>query len=425
MKKIKVGYLPLYIKLYDDSNPHYRDPMVDYMHMLIKMLESQGLEVVLADEVCRIKPEFDRAAKKFNDAGVSAVITQHLAYSPSLESIEALLSLDAPIIVFDTTPDYQLLKVANYKGCISANHGIHGVQDMCNLLKRNGKPYYLCVGHALHSEVVSEVVGMCRAAAVKKAFQTEKVGSVGGSFTGASRTGAKGKFELADGGTLFLDEIGEMPVEMQSVLLRALEDNCITRIGATKPINVDVRIITATNKDLTKCIADGSFRADLYYRLNVINLTMIPLRRRRADIKELAEYFLERFAHENGKNIHEISPAAVVAMTEYDWPGNVRELRNCMEYSVIVCKSDCIELEDLPQSITNLERADESAKAAEPEGTELRIMSDFFTKQRLEMAKKLMVEFKGNKSKVAQEMGVSRSTLYRILNGAEDTHSDK
>ena len=184
MKKIKVGYLPLYIKLYDDSNPHYRDPMVDYMHMLIKMLESQGLEVVLADEVCRIKPEFDRAAKKFNDAGVSAVITQHLAYSPSLESIEALLSLDAPIIVFDTTPDYQLLKVANYKGCISANHGIHGVQDMCNLLKRNGKPYYLCVGHALHSEVVSEVVGLCRAAAVKKAFQTEKVGSVGGSFTG-------------------------------------------------------------------------------------------------------------------------------------------------------------------------------------------------------------------------------------------------
>lgn len=254
---------------------------------------------------------------------------------------------------------------------------------------------------------------------------SELFGYVGGSFTGANRTGAKGKFELADGGTLFLDEIGEMPVEMQSVLLRALEENCITRIGATKPINVDVRIITATNKDLTKCIADGSFRADLYYRLNVINLTMIPLRRRRADIKELAEYFLERFAHENGKNIHEISPAAVVAMTEYDWPGNVRELRNCMEYSVIVCKSDCIEFEDLPQSITNLERADESDKAAEPEGPELRMMSDFFTKQRLEMAKKLMVEFKGNKSKVAQEMGVSRSTLYRILNGAEDTHSDK
>lgn len=288
-----------------------------------------------------------------------------------------------------------------------------------------GKELFANAIHCTSQRKDKPFVAVNCAAIPRDLIGSELFGYVGGSFTGANRTGAKGKFELADGGTLFLDEIGEMPVEMQSVLLRALEENCITRIGATKPINVDVRIITATNKDLTKCIADGSFRADLYYRLNVINLTMIPLRRRRADIKELAEYFLERFAHENGKNIHEISPAAVVAMTEYDWPGNVRELRNCMEYSVIVCKSDCIELEDLPQSITNLERADESAKAAEPEGTELRMMSDFFTKQRLEMAKKLMVEFKGNKSKVAQEMGVSRSTLYRILNGAEDTHSDK
>lgn len=288
-----------------------------------------------------------------------------------------------------------------------------------------GKELFANAIHCTSQRKDKPFVAVNCAAIPRDLIGSELFGYVGGSFTGANRTGAKGKFELADGGTLFLDEIGEMPVEMQSVLLRALEENCITRIGATKPINVDVRIITATNKDLTKCIADGSFRADLYYRLNVINLTMIPLRRRRADIKELAEYFLERFAHENGKNIHEISPAAVVAMTEYDWPGNVRELRNCMEYSVIVCKSDCIEFEDLPQSITNLERADESAKAAEPDGTELRMMSDFFTKQRLEMAKKLMVEFKGNKSKVAQEMGVSRSTLYRILNGAEDTHSDK
>lgn len=288
-----------------------------------------------------------------------------------------------------------------------------------------GKELFANAIHCTSQRKDKPFVAVNCAAIPRDLIGSELFGYVGGSFTGANRTGAKGKFELADGGTLFLDEIGEMPVEMQSVLLRALEENCITRIGATKPINVDVRIITATNKDLTKCITDGSFRADLYYRLNVINLTMIPLRRRRADIKELAEYFLERFAHENGKNIHEISPAAVVAMTEYDWPGNVRELRNCMEYSVIVCKSDCIEFEDLPQSITNLERADESAKAAEPEGTEFRMMSDFFTKQRLEMAKKLMVEFKGNKSKVAQEMGVSRSTLYRILNGAEDTHSDK
>ena len=184
MKKIKVGFLPLYIKLYDDSQGlGYRAPMEKYMNMAINMLETQGIEVVLAD-VCRIKPEFDAAAAMFNEADVDAVITMHLAYSPSLESIEALLSLKAPIIVFDSTPHYELIKAAGYEGRIGPNHGIHGVQDMCNLLKRNGKPYYICAGHALHSEVIAELAGMCRAAAVKKAYETMKVGSVGGSFTG-------------------------------------------------------------------------------------------------------------------------------------------------------------------------------------------------------------------------------------------------
>lgn len=184
MKKIKVGYLPLYIKLYDDSDPHMRDPMVNYMNRLVSMLEEQGIEVVVADEVCRIKPEFERAAKKFNNADVTAVITQHLAYSPSLESVDALLSLQAPIIVFDTTLDYELIKAADCEVRIDANHGIHGVQDMCNLLKRNGKPYYICAGHALHSDVIRQVAGMCRAAAAAKAYRSARVGSIGGSFTG-------------------------------------------------------------------------------------------------------------------------------------------------------------------------------------------------------------------------------------------------
>ena len=185
MKIVKVGFLPLYIKLYDDSSgPSYRAPMEKYMDMAIKMLESQGIEVLPADQVCRIKPEFDAAAEKFNAAEVDAVITFHLAYSPSLESIEALLKLKAPIIVFDSTPDYELIKVAGYEGRIGPNHGIHGVQDMCNLLKRNGKPYYICAGHALHSEVIAELAGMCRAAKAAAAYRTMKVGSVGGSFTG-------------------------------------------------------------------------------------------------------------------------------------------------------------------------------------------------------------------------------------------------
>ena len=184
-KPIKVGFLPLYIKLYDDSiGTHLRVPMENYMNMAVSMLENCGIEVLMADQVCRIAPEFEAAAEKFNAAGVDAVITMHLAYSPSLESIQALMKVDAPIIVFDSTPHYELIKAAAYANRITPNHGIHGVQDMCNLLKRNGKPYYICAGHALHSQVISELAGMCRAAAAKKAYQTMKIGSVGGSFTG-------------------------------------------------------------------------------------------------------------------------------------------------------------------------------------------------------------------------------------------------
>lgn len=183
MEKIKVGYLPLYIKLYDDSNPHYRDPMVEHMRMLIKMLESEGLEVIQAD-VCRVREEFEAAAQLFNQAGVCAVITQHLAYSPSLEAIDALLSIKAPLIVLDTTPDYELISAASHKNGIRANHGIHGVQDMCNLLRQRGRHYEICAGHALHSEVIAETAGLCKAAAIKQAFQTAKIGSVGGSFKG-------------------------------------------------------------------------------------------------------------------------------------------------------------------------------------------------------------------------------------------------
>ena len=182
-KKIKVGFLPLYIKLYDDTGSD-RTPQEKYMNMCINMLESYGIEVMPATQVCRIAPEFEVEVARFNEADVDAVVTFHLAYHPSLESIESLLKLKAPIVVFDSTPHYELIEAARYEGRIGPNHGIHGVQDMCNLLKRNGKPYYICAGHALHSEVISEVAGMCRAAAAKKAYQNMKIGSVGGSFTG-------------------------------------------------------------------------------------------------------------------------------------------------------------------------------------------------------------------------------------------------
>ena len=239
MKKIKVGFLPLYIKLYDDtSGPGYRAPMEKYMNMCINMLETQGIEVMPATQVCRIAPEFEAEVARFNEADVDAVITMHLAYSPSLESIEALMKLDAPIIVLDSTPHYELIDVARYEGRIGPNHGIHGVQDMCNLLKRNGKPYFICAGHALHSEVISEVAGMCRAAAAKKAYQTMKIGSVGGSFTGM------GDFLISD--ERYKNDIGAevsyMTPEVVAEYLAKVTDEEVEAEIARDAIKYDVQV---------------------------------------------------------------------------------------------------------------------------------------------------------------------------------------
>ena len=180
---IKVGYLLLYIKLYDDSNPATRVGLDRYSKTLQDMIRAFDIEVV-ASPTCRIKPEFEAAIELFHKENVDAIVTQHLAYSPSLESIDALEKASVPLIVLDTTPDYALLDMAGYQSGIMPNHGIHGVQDMCNLLKRRGIEYYLCVGHAMHSDVIAQVAGMCRAAAAAKAYKNARVGSVGGSFTG-------------------------------------------------------------------------------------------------------------------------------------------------------------------------------------------------------------------------------------------------
>jgi L-arabinose isomerase len=181
MNKIKVGFLPLYIKLYDDAGLD-RSDMQNCMDTAVSMLQSEGIEVVSTD-VCRIKPEFDVAAAAFNEADVDAVVTFHFAYSPSLESIDALCSLNAPIIVCDTTVTYNMSERMNSDD-IMPNHGIHGVMDMCNLLKRAGKPYFVEAGHITESDVIARCAGHCRAAKAAKAFGQSRIGSMGGSFVG-------------------------------------------------------------------------------------------------------------------------------------------------------------------------------------------------------------------------------------------------
>jgi two-component system nitrogen regulation response regulator GlnG len=184
------------------------------------------------------------------------------------------------------------------------------------------------------------------AAIPKELMESELFGFVKGAFTGAIET-RRGKFELADGGTLFLDEIGDMPIDLQSRLLRAIQEQEFYPIGAKEPLRVDVRIVSATNRDLEKEVANKRFREDLYYRLNVVTITLPPLRARRDDIPVLAEYFLRKFQDEMGVEVRKLSPKALETLTSHRWPGNVRELENTLRRAVLLSSNPVLSMEDL------------------------------------------------------------------------------
>ena len=181
---------------------------------------------------------------------------------------------------------------------------------------------------------------------VENLFESELFGHVKGSFTGAIET-KYGRFELANGGTLFLDEIGNISMNIQMKLLRVLQEQKISKVGSSQVIKVDVRIIAASNKDLQKAVKEGTFREDLFYRLNVVPIIVPPLRERKDDISLLANYFLRRYNKKRKKNIKSISERAMKALAEYDWPGNVRELENAIERAVVLTNKDVIEPRDL------------------------------------------------------------------------------
>ena len=180
-------------------------------------------------------------------------------------------------------------------------------------------------------------------------LESELFGYEKGAFTGANTT-KKGKFELANGGTIFLDEIGDMPVLLQAKLLRVLQEKEIERLGGSKPIKVDVRIIAATNKDLEKMVEEGTFREDLFYRLNVISIYIPPLRERKEDIPVLAYYFLDKFNKEYSRNL-KFSDELIDIFVDYDWPGNIRQLQNTIERMVILARHEILTKEDLPADI--------------------------------------------------------------------------
>lgn len=239
-------------------------------------------------------------------------------------------------------------------------------------------------------------------------FESEMFGYVGGAFTGALKKGKMGKFELAHEGTLFFDEIGDMPLYMQAKILRALQERNIVRVGAEKPVPVDVRVISATHHNLDKLVAEDKFREDLYYRLNVVKIELPPLRSRREDIPILVSGFIQEFCTENNLQVPQLTPEVLAALMQYEWKGNIRELKNTVEHLVIFSKKGRIDLSSAPEFL--LQRPSRGSDT----GSGLNLENRMAQAER-EIIDKAMKMAGGNKSRAAKLLGVPRSTLYYKL----------
>lgn len=238
-------------------------------------------------------------------------------------------------------------------------------------------------------------------------LESELFGYEAGAFTGASSKGKVGIFEQAEGGTIFMDEIGDMPLSLQVKLLRVLQDKEIMRLGGTKKIKLDVRLISATNKPLEKMVAEKKFREDLYYRINVIQINLPPLRERKEDIPLYVRFLMKKLSKQIGSVIPKISPKAMKAIINYDFPGNVRELENILEKSMIMDEDKIIDIDDLPESIK---------KDVSSHGFYINIDSSWPTLEEVEKALlEKTLSIYPNKTKAAEVLGISRATLYRKL----------
>lgn len=258
--------------------------------------------------------------------------------------------------------------------------------------------------HNLSTRKDNPIIKVHCAALAENILESELFGHEKGAFTGAvSRK--RGRFELAHGGTIFLDEIGEINQSVQIKILRVLQEKMFERVGGEDTIEVDVRVITATNRDLEKEIAEGRFREDLFYRLNVVRIHVPPLRERKDDLPLMISAFVKEFAEENGKVIENIDPKARQALYAYDWPGNVRQLRNCIESAVVMTTGTVITLDELPPSIREM---DEVPAITIPVGA---TMAD----AEREIIMQTLAAQNGNKSKTAEILGIGRKTLHRKL----------
>lgn len=270
-----------------------------------------------------------------------------------------------------------------------------------------GKELFARAIHQMSDRSSGPFIAVNCAAIPENLLESELFGFEEGAFTGAKKGGKPGKFEMAQNGTLFLDEIGDLSLHLQPKLLRVIEYNKVERVGSVKPIDLNVRLIAATNQNLERMIAEGRFREDLYYRLNVIQLPLPPLRKRREDVMLLSHFFLKKYNRTFGKRIETFSEQAEQMLLLYQWPGNVRELENAIEYAVHVEQTDAVEAASLPAKL----RAAASPHTGQSADYNLKQLEKSTIQQLLHQ----YGDHLEGKTMAAKQMGISLSTLYRRL----------
>jgi PAS domain S-box-containing protein len=308
----------------------------------------------------------------------------------------------------------------SFQGIISRNRRILQLLEILPEVSRSdasvliqgesgtGKELFAMAIHKLSLRQKGPWVALNCGALPESLLESELFGYVRGAFTDARRD-KPGMFQLAHRGTLFLDEIGDLSPSLQVKLLRVLQDGEFIPLGSTEPVRVDVRIISATNRNLEDMVKTGRFRSDLYYRINVVKFQLPPLRERPEDIPLLVRHFIRRFSAKTSKPVRDISPEAMAILQRYDFPGNVRELENIVEHALIMCKEGHIQPHHLPSYLLGLEKELEQAKEMRMKEVEISTILQVLRKHG------------GNKIKAARELGIHRTTLWRKLRGLEQT----
>jgi two-component system response regulator HydG len=439
----------------DDDEPHaeavaeslervgYECTVATSGRMGIKLIEEQDFDIVLTDLLMGDVGGMEvlaKARRELPDAEV-VILTGHESIKTAVSALQAgaatylakPLDINELRVVVDKQSQAQRLVRSNielqkqlnerfgFEGVVGNSPSMHTVVQRLRQIAPTSASVLITGESGTGKELVAKAihnnsprrykpfVPLNCAALSENILESELFGHVKGAFTGADRE-RKGWFEHANGGTLFLDEVGDIPLSTQVKLLRVLESGEIVRVGSNEPLKVNVRLVSATNRDLADAIQTGGVRQDLYHRLKVVSVKLPPLRSRREDIPLLIDFFLKEFSKAHEKTVTSISPAARKALMAYGWPGNVRELKNTIESMVVIDYDGVLDVDDLPEDIqaTTPAAVETEAGMSHLVGRSLDEIEKYYIAETLKMTE-------GNREEAAKLLGIGERTLYRKI----------